>query len=113
MAAQKIKEAEQKAQHGQQMAALEKEKQELALEKERLAIEKDRLTLVEQRLDVQKKGIEDALELANKAVDTVYPNVDAEMRSVLIQTIMNNILQLQNVTGLELALPPPKDDEEK
>ncbi len=105
-AAKKIKEAEQKARQEQQMAALE-------LEKQRLAIEKERQALVEQRLDAQKKRIEDSLELANKAVDIVYPNVDAEMRSVLIQTIMNNILQLQNVTGLELALPPPKKEEEK
>ncbi len=111
-AAQKIKEAEQKAQQEQQMAALEKEKQELALEKERLAIEEDRLALVEHRLDIQKKGLEDALELASKTVDILRPNADPDARAMMIQSVLPSILQLQNVTGLELALPPPKKEEE-
>jgi len=111
-AAQKIKEAEQKAQQEQQMAALEKEKQELALEKERLAIEEDRLALVEHRLDIQKKGLEDALELASKTVDILRPNADPDARAMMIQSVLPSILQLQNVTGLELALPPPKREEE-
>ncbi len=88
------------------MVALEKEKQELEIEKQKLEIEKERQSLVEQRLEAQKKQIVDALEIASKAVDTVYPNADEEMRPVLIQTVMNNILQLQSIKGLELA--PPK-----
>lgn len=112
-ASQKIKEAEQKLKQQQEMAAIEREKQELELEKQRLEIEKERQSLVEQRLDAQKKQIVDALEIASKAVDTVYPKADAEMRPVLIQTVMNNILQLQNIKGLELAPPKPKDQEEK
>jgi len=100
--AQKIKEAEQKAEQELLLAVIEREKLKLEIEKERQA-------LVEQRLEAQKKQIEGALELAYKAVDTVYPNIDTEMRPVLIQTVMNNILQLQNVKGLELALPEPEN----
>ena len=103
-AAQKIKEDEQNAEQGQQMSAIE-------LEKQRLAIEEDRLALVEHRLDIQKKGFEDALELASKTVDILRPNADPDARAMMIQSVLPSILQLQNVTGLELALPPPKKEE--
>ncbi len=104
-AAQKIKEAAQKAQQEQQMAALEREKQ-------KLAIEEDRLALVEHRLDIQRKGLEDALALASKTVDILRPNADPDARAMMIQSVLPSILQLQNVTGLKLALPPPKREEE-
>lgn len=105
-AVQKIKEDEEKLKQRQEMAALEREKQAIALEKLRLENEKERLVLVGQRLELQKKQIEDALELAGKAVTTLYPEADAEMRPVLIQNMLNNILQLQSGPKLELALPP-------
>ena len=92
------------------MAVIELEKKELELERLRLENEKERQTLVEQRLEFQRKQIEDALELAGKAVDIVYPNADAEMRPMLIQSVLNNILQLRSATGLELILPKNKDD---
>ena len=104
--AQAFREAEQKAEQEQQLGLLEQEKQ-------RLEIEGQRLALLEQRLEVQKKGIEFALEIACKTVDVLHPNADAEARTMLIQTLLPNILQLQNGKGLELALPPPKHDEEK
>ncbi|HYX51209.1 MAG TPA: hypothetical protein VE843_15790, partial [Ktedonobacteraceae bacterium] len=85
----------------------------IALEKLRLEIEKERLALIAQRLEMQKKQIEDALELAGKAVTTLYPEADAEMRPVLIQNILNNILQLQSGPRLELALPRQTSQEEK
>ena len=107
-AAQKIKEAEENLKRQQEMAVIELEKKELELERLRLENEKERQALVELRLESQRKQIEDALELAGKAVDIVYPNSDTEMRPLLIQTVMNNILQLQSVTGLELALIPPR-----
>src|SRR6266568_4171224 len=50
----------------------------------------------------QLKQIEQALELAAKAVDIVYPNADPEMRPILLQTLVNNILQLDKVEGLRL-----------
>ena len=98
--AQEIKQAGQKADQEQQMALIERKKQELE-------IEKQRLELLEKRLEVQKKGIEYALEIANKTVDTIYLNADAETRAMLVQTLLPNILQLQNGKGLELALPAP------
>jgi hypothetical protein len=109
LAAQKIKEAEQKLEQQQQMTKLEREKQELELEKQRLELEKERQALVGQRLEMQQKRIEDALELANKAVNLVYPNADVDMRPMLVQTLVNNVLQLQYVKGLELTLPAPQN----
>ncbi len=107
-AAQRIKEAEEQFKHQQEMAALEREKQEILLEKRRLENEKERQALVEKRLESLKKQIEDAHELAGKAVDIVYPNADADMRPMLIQTMMNNILQLQSAIGLEPTLLAPR-----
>jgi Pentapeptide repeats (8 copies) len=106
--AQRIEEAEQKAYQIHQMAALEREKQELEFEKRRLEIERERQALIELRLDAQNKQLKDALDLARQAIDIVYPNADVEMRPILFQTVLNNILQMQNVTGLELALPYPR-----
>jgi flagellar biosynthesis GTPase FlhF len=112
--AQKIKDEEEKLKQQQEMAAIEREKQEIALEKLRLANEKERQALIELRLESQRKQIEDALELAGKAVDIVYPNADAEMRPMLIQTVMNSILQLQSATGLQTIFisleNKPKED---
>ncbi len=65
---------------------------------------------MEQRLESQKKQILDALELAGKAVDIVYPNADADMRPILIQTVMNNVLQLQSASGLQLLFILPESN---
>ncbi len=110
--AHKIKEAEQKLKQKQELAPLEREKKELELEKQRLENEKERQALVERRLEMQKKQFVDALELAGKAVDIVYPNADADMRPLLIQTVMNNILQLLSATGLDLILILPENKDE-
>ncbi len=87
-----------------EMSELEREKQEISLEKQRLNNEKIKQVLVEQRLELQMKQIEQALELAAKAVDIVYPNADPEMRPILLQTLVNNILQLDKVEGLRLTI---------
>ena len=63
---QKIKEADQQLKQQQEMAAIEREKQKILLENLRLKNDKNRLALVAQRLDMQKKQIEDALELAGQ-----------------------------------------------
>ena len=101
--AQAIKLAEQKAEQEQQMAALEREKQALEIEKQRLA-------LLQQQLDLQKQGIEYALEIAKKTVDLLHPNADDATKGMIAQTLLPNILQLQNGKGLVLALPEPKND---
>ncbi|HEX6482751.1 MAG TPA: pentapeptide repeat-containing protein [Ktedonobacteraceae bacterium] len=104
--AQEIKQAEQQAEQQNQMATLEQEQK-------RLEIESQRLALLEQRLEVQKKGIEFALEIAEKTVDMLHPSADAETRAMIIQTLLPNILQLQNGKGLELALLAPKKEGKK
>ncbi len=100
-AAQKIKEAEEQLVQLQEMAAIEREKKEIELERLRLENEKARLVLIEQRLETQRKQFEYALEFAGIAIDMVCPDDKAEIRPMLIQTIMNNILQLYIATGLE------------
>jgi hypothetical protein len=95
-----IKAAERKIEREDQVALLEQEKQ-------RLEIEQRRLEVIEKQLDVQKKSIENALELAGKIADTLHPDVDAATRAMVIQTLLPNIIQLQNGKGLELALPAP------
>jgi hypothetical protein len=112
-AAQRIKEAAEALKQQQKYSELEREKMELGLERLSLENEKKRQALVEQRLESRIKQIDVALELAGKAVDIVYPNVDADMRPILIQTLVNSILQLDTVKGLELTLLMPKGDENK
>ncbi len=97
--AQEIREAEQKSEQESQMALLEREKQ-------RLEIEQRRLEVLEKQLEVQKKGIEYALGIAEKVVDTLHPGADPATRAMEIQTLLPNLVQLQNGKGLELALPP-------
>jgi hypothetical protein len=63
------------------------------------------LEVLEKRLEVQKKGIEYALEIAYKVVETLHPNADAATQAMEIQVLLPNLLQLQNGKGLELALP--------
>jgi hypothetical protein len=120
--AQRIKEAAEALKQQQRYSKLEREKMELGLERMILENEKERQALVEQRLESRIKQVEYALELAGKAVDTVYPNADTEMRPILIQTLVNNILQIDSVEGLQLKLalpehsnvkPPTKKDTEQ
>lgn len=101
---QDLKQAEQKAAQDSQIALLQKEKQELE-------IERQRLELVEKRLEIQKKGIEYALEIASKTVDVLYPTANAETKAMLTRMLLPTILQLDNVKGVELVLPPPQSSE--
>lgn len=100
---QEIKEAEQKAERQSEMALLEQERQ-------RLELEIRRTDLLEKQLEVQKKGIEYALEIAGNIVDTLHPGADPATRAMAIRTLLPNIIQLQNGKGLELALPPPSSE---
>ena len=99
------KAAEEHLKQQQDITELEREKREIELEKLRLENQKERQALTEQRLKSQFKQIEYALELTGKAVDIVYPHADPEIRPVLIQSLVNNILQLDSMEGLQLFLP--------
>lgn len=46
-------------------------------------------------------------------VDMLQPNADQAARVMLIQTMLPNLLQLQDGKGLELALPEPQKEEQK
>ena len=80
---------------------------ELERMKEELAIERERVKLLRETMELQKQGIEYALEIASKLVDTLYPNANAEIKGVMIQSLLPSILQLQNIKGLELPSPAP------
>lgn len=96
-AAQKIKEAEEALKQQQDLVQLDREKL-------RLENQKEQQTVAEQRLESRRKQFEYTIEFAGKAVDIVYPNADPEMRPIIIQTIVNNILQLDSVEGLRLTI---------
>lgn len=96
-ASQKIKEGDQKS--------------ELKQTREQLAIEREKVALLRETMEVQKLGIEYALEIADKLVDKLHPNADPETKGMLIRTLLPNILQLDNVKGLELALPMTKGND--
>jgi uncharacterized protein YjbI with pentapeptide repeats len=104
--AQAIEHARQKSDQENKSALLEQERQELAIERERLEI-------LEKRLEVQKKGIEYALEIANKTVSMLDPNADEQKKAMLIQSLLPTLLQLHNGKGLELILPAPQSIENK
>jgi len=70
-----------------------------------LQVERERLELLEKRLEVQKKGIEYAIEIANKMVDILHPSADEDTRAMLIQAFLSNLLQLESGKGLELIFP--------
>lgn len=97
-------------------AALQKieddeQKSELERTKELLAIEREKVALLKETMEVQKLGIEYALEIADKVVDKIYPNADPETKGMLIRSLLPNILQLDNIKGLELVLPMSQSDE--
>ncbi len=93
------------------MNQLELERQQLVLELQRLDVEKQRLAALEQRLEVQKKGIEYALEIAGKMVTILHPQASPDERTLLMSTLLPSLLQLEDGKGLELVLPSPQKEE--
>jgi Tetratricopeptide repeat len=105
--AQALELATQRAEHEQQMAVLEHERQRLALEQQRVSI-------LTQQLELQKKAVEYSLELAETAVNLLQPSLDPAARTMAVQAILPNILQLQQIAGLKIVLPTlPSIQEEK
>ena len=101
--AQQIEQAKQKADNENQMAVLERKERELEI-KER------QLILLERELEIQKKGIEYALEIAKMMVNQLYPNANDSEKSMIMQSLLSNILQIQNNKAMVLALPVPQND---
>lgn len=102
--AQQLKQAVVNAEQENKLAILEQEK--MALE-----IEKQRLELLEKRLDVQKRGMEYALDIASNFVDAFHNDADQATRSMEMQTLVPNILQLFNSQGAEFSLIPHQNSE--
>jgi len=106
---------EQTLQIEAQKAELGKQRVLLEIEKEQIEVEKQRLELQEKRLEIERKRIDYALEAASKMVIVLRPDADAETRDMLIRSLLPNLLQLGNATGVEVSLPAPqsKQDENK
>jgi hypothetical protein len=116
--------AAQKAAQEPQRAELEQEKQKFELEKQQLIFqieqEKQKLELERQQVALEKERLElfntrmcYLIEIAGKLVDISQPHADQPTRVLLIQTMLPDLLQLQNGEGLELVLPAPQSSEEK
>ena len=84
---------------------------ELEIERQKLEIDRQILALSQERLRVQEEIRSHSIELAGKAANQFQ--LEEGMREVLIQSTLPNILQLQNVTGIELALPEPESNDEE
>jgi len=102
---QAIKQFNEKAELERQMALLEIEEQRLDQEKQRLEVQEKHLEIQEKYLEMQKKEILDALEIAGKMADILQLKADPAIRAVVIQTLLPDLLRLQDSKGLELDLP--------
>src|SRR6266849_3180358 len=71
--------------------------------------------LLEQQklLTTQAKNIEIATETANKIIDSLSPNADAETKEKLRQSLLLTLFQLSGTKGLEAVLPNTSQPETK
>jgi len=109
--AQKIEEDKQKAEHAQKMAELDRKIKELEFQERQsvfmFKLEQQRAELLERTLEMLNKNRDLGIENAGNVANILLQNADAAARTMLIQLLLPNILQLQEVKGLELALPTP------
>jgi hypothetical protein len=107
----KLKELETKAELAdkEQTRHIAAQKAELEKQAALLDLEKQRLEVVAKRLEVEKMRIDYALEIAGNMVTILRPNADEETRTMLLQTLIPNLLQLSEGKGLELVLPVPQN----
>jgi hypothetical protein len=114
--AQKIDEDKQKAEHEQKMAELERKIKELEFQERQaelmFKIEQRRAELLERTIEMLNKNRIIAADIAGNAVNILLPEGDEATKLMLGQSLMPNILQLQEVKGLELVPPepPPQTD---
>lgn len=93
-----------------QKADLERQLTQVEIERKKLALEKERLELQEQLLELEKKRVDYALETANKMIDILSPDADKGTRAILARTLLSSLLQLGNGKGIQLELPPPRNN---
>jgi hypothetical protein len=75
-----------------------------------LEIKERQLALLERELEIQKKGIDYALEIAKKTVDLLHPNADDATKGMIVQALLPNILQIQNNKAMVIALSISQSD---
>ncbi len=85
------------------------QKAELEKQATLLEIERQRLEVVAKRLEVEKMRIDYALQIAGNMINLMRPQADEETRTLLLQTLIPNLLQLGEGKGLELVLPVPQN----
>jgi len=114
----------QKAIQENAMGLLEQEKKQFEIEKQqaflKIEYEKWIIDLARQRVAWQKENLEleymgknYAIEAANKIIDRLSPGIDQAARTLVIPTLLSNLLQIQNGKGVEFILPAPDLKEER
>lgn len=93
-------------------------KQKLQLESQQLQLELQarELDLEKQRLEIDKQRIDrmnSALEIANKLVDTLYPNFNEAEKATAVRSILSNLLSLGETNGLEPTVLGVEGQEDK
>lgn len=88
-----------------QEAELEKMRRQLNLELQRLELEK-------QHLELEKERVKFSLEIAEKMVNILHPEADAEKRALLTKALLPSLLELGDSKGLELILHLPQESKE-
>lgn len=106
------------------MGLLEQEKQQFEIEKQRaflqIEFEKQQLDVKTQQVALQRAYLEleymdrnYAIERANKIIDRLSPGIDQAARTLIIPTLLPELLQIQNGKGIEFILPAPDLKEER
>jgi hypothetical protein len=75
----------------------------LELEKLELELDRQRLELAKQRLDLEKDRVNYVLEITNKMVDTLHPDIDQRQKEAIVNALIPNLLQLAEVNKFELT----------
>jgi hypothetical protein len=107
----KIKEQEAQSKDDTSEALRQRELQEAKLERQKklIELEKQQLELEKQRFELHSMRIKFALETAERMVDLLHPGTDEATKTMIVQTLLPDLLQLGISRGLQLALPPPQE----
>jgi len=98
-----IKEENDKVMHQRELQETEFARQQKLLE-----LEKQQFELEKQRFEFHTMRIGFALETAERMVDLLHPETDEAIKTMLVQTLLPDLLQLSTSRGLQLALSPPQ-----
>lgn len=80
-----------------------KEITQLELEKQRLELAQKKLDLQKQLLELHTRRIDHAVDAADRVVSMLPPEVDAQTKALLLQTLLPSLLQQDQGKGLELT----------